>query len=178
MGDEKWILYNNVKWKRLWSKWNEPTQITPKASCHPNKVMLWTWRNWKGVLYYERLLKSQMMNSNKYCFQLNQLKAVLNEKCTQLVNRKYIIFLRVTQDLRFLWWPGKNIINSLAGKFWFIHCIHQALHLQISIYFGLYKILSMKKTSIHWRTVKGTWNNSLLKNTKKIWKDEVAWKIA
>ena len=92
MGDEKWILYNNVKWKRLWSKWNEPPQVTPKASYHPKKVMLWTWRNWKGVLYYGHLLKSQMMNSNKYCSQLNQLKAVLNEKCPKLVNRTCMVF--------------------------------------------------------------------------------------
>ena len=30
---------------------------------------------------------------------------------------------------------GKNCY-SLAAKFWFLHCIHQTLHLQISIYFG------------------------------------------
>ena len=33
----------------------------------------------KGVLYYELLLKKQMINSNKYCSQLDQLKAALNE---------------------------------------------------------------------------------------------------
>ena len=40
----------------------------------------------------------------------------------------------------FLWWSGKNCL-SLAGTFWFICRVHQTLHLQISIYFGLYKIL-------------------------------------
>ena len=39
-GDEKWILYNNVKWKRLWNKQNEPPPTTPKTSLHPKKVML------------------------------------------------------------------------------------------------------------------------------------------
>ena len=45
-----------------------------------------------GVLYYELLLENQMINSNKYCSQLDQLKAALDEKCLELVNRKRIIF--------------------------------------------------------------------------------------
>ena len=69
------------------------------------------------------------------------------------------------QDRMFLWWSGKNCY-SLAEKFWFICRIHQMLHLQISIYFGLYKILLMEKTPIPWKTVKGTWNSSLLKKIK------------
>ena len=35
--------------------------------------------DWKGVLYYE-LLENKTVNSNKYCFQLDQLKAALNKK--------------------------------------------------------------------------------------------------
>ena len=34
----------------------------------------------------------QTINSNKYCFQLDQLKAALDEKRPELVNRKRIIF--------------------------------------------------------------------------------------
>ena len=45
-----------------------------------------------GVLYYELLPENQMINSNKYCSQLDQLKAALDEKCPELVNRKHIIF--------------------------------------------------------------------------------------
>jgi len=29
-GDEKWIIYNNVKRKRSWRKWNEPPLAIPK----------------------------------------------------------------------------------------------------------------------------------------------------
>ena len=72
----------------------------------------------------------------------------------------------------FLWWPGKNCY-SFAGKFWFICRIHQTLYLWISIYFGLYKILLMEKISIPWKTVKGTWNNSLLKKIKNFGKMEL-----
>ena len=36
-GDEKWILYNNVEWKRSWGKRNEPPTTTPNASLHPRR---------------------------------------------------------------------------------------------------------------------------------------------
>ena len=91
-GDEKWTLYNNVKRKRSWGKWNDPPPTTPKAGFHPKKVMLCIWWDWNGILYYELLLENQMINSNKYCSQLDQLKAALDEKHPELVNRKCIIF--------------------------------------------------------------------------------------
>ena len=73
-------------------KRNEPPPTTPKASLHTKKVMLCIWWDWKGVLYYELLTENQMINSNKYSSQLDQLKAVLDKKCLELVNRKCIIF--------------------------------------------------------------------------------------
>ena len=48
--------------------------------------------DWKGVLYYELFPENQTVNSNKYCSQLDQLKAALNKKRPVLVNRKHIIF--------------------------------------------------------------------------------------
>ena len=91
-GNEKWILYNNVEWKRSWDKRNEPPPTTMKAGLHPKKAMLCIWWDWKGVLYYELLPENQTINSSKYCSQLDQLKAALNEKRPELVNRKRIIF--------------------------------------------------------------------------------------
>ena len=91
MGDEKWIGYNNVERKRMWGKLNEPPPTIPKTSLHPEKVMC-KWWDWKGALYYELLLENQMINSNKYCSQLDQLKATLDKMCLELVNRKHIIF--------------------------------------------------------------------------------------
>ena len=61
MGDEKWILYNSVEWKRSWGKWNKPPPSTPKAGLHPKKVMLCIWWNWKVVLYYELLPENQLI---------------------------------------------------------------------------------------------------------------------
>ena len=50
------------------------------------------WWDWKGVLYYELLLENQTINSNKYCSQLDQLKATLDEKRPEFINRKRIVF--------------------------------------------------------------------------------------
>ena len=47
-----------------------------------------------GGLYYELLPENWTVNSNKYCPQSDQLKAALDEKHPELVNRKYIIFHR------------------------------------------------------------------------------------
>ena len=98
-GDEKWILYNNVERKRSWGKRNEPPPNTPKAGLHPKKVMLCLWWDWKGVLYYELLPENQTLNSSKYCSQLDQLKAALDEKWPEVVNRKRIIFHHITARL-------------------------------------------------------------------------------
>ena len=135
MGNEKWILYNNVEWKRSWGKWNEPPPTTPKAGLHPKKVMLCIWWDWKGVLYYELLPENQTINSNKYCSQLDQLKAALNEKLLELLNRKCIFFhqdttrphvsLMTRQELLWLGWVvlmhllySPDIAHSDFHLFW------------------------------------------------------------
>ena len=76
--------------KRSWQ--NEPTPTTPKASLHPKKIMLCMWWEWKGVICHEIFPENQTINSNKYCSQLDQLKAALDRKCPELVNRKCKIF--------------------------------------------------------------------------------------
>ena len=63
------------------------------AGLHSKKMMC-IWWDWKGVLYHELLQENQMINSNKYFSQLDQLKAALSGKCPELVNRKRIIFHR------------------------------------------------------------------------------------
>ena len=91
-GNEKWLLYSNVEQKRSWGKRNELPPTTPKAGLHPKKVMFCIWWDWKEVLYYELLPENQTINSNKYCSQLDQLKATLDKKGPELVNKKLIIF--------------------------------------------------------------------------------------
>ena len=85
IGGEKWILCNNVEWNSFGDNQNEWSPIITKASLHPEKVMLYIWWDWKGVLYFELLLENQKINSNKCCSQLGQLKATLTEKWVRLI---------------------------------------------------------------------------------------------
>ena len=133
-------------------EWKRPP-TTPKADFHPKKVMLCTWWDWKGVLYYELLPENQMINSNKYCSQLDQLKAVLYEKRLESVNREHIIFYE-DNARPYISLMTTQKLFSLAGKFWFIHCIHQTLHLQMP-FWSLQNSLN-GKISIPWKTIKGT----------------------
>lgn len=91
-GDEKWVIYNNVERKRSWGKRDDPPLTTPKAGLHPKKVMLSVWWDFKGILYYELLPNNQTINSEKYCLQLDQLKAAIQEKRPELANRKGVVF--------------------------------------------------------------------------------------
>ena len=93
-GDEKWILYNNVEWKRSWGKENEPPPTTPKSGLHPKKTMLCIWWNWKGVLYYEFLLEKQQV-----LLPVRPNESSTQRKRLELVNRKWVIFHEDTARL-------------------------------------------------------------------------------
>lgn len=72
----------------------------------------------------------------------------------------------------FLWWPNKNCYslaeNSDSSTVITRHCTSR-----IAIYFSLYKnSLNGKKIKFHRKTIKGTWNYSLLKD-KKFWEDRI-----
>ncbi|XP_035725547.1 histone-lysine N-methyltransferase SETMAR-like [Vespa mandarinia] len=49
--DEKWIVYNNVKRKRSWSKKDEPAQSISKANIHQRKIILSIWWDFKGIVF-------------------------------------------------------------------------------------------------------------------------------
>ena len=115
--NEKWILYNNVELKRSCSKWNEPPSTTPKASLQPKKLTLCIWWDWKGVLYFVLLPENQMINSNKYCSQLDQLKATLDEKHPELVNRKCVIFHQDRAKLIFFFYDQAISVTAWLGNF-------------------------------------------------------------
>ena len=50
------------------------------------------WWDWKGVVYYELLPQGETINSEKYCNQLDQLKAAIAEKRPELANRRGVVF--------------------------------------------------------------------------------------
>ena len=91
-GDEKWVVYNNVKRKRSWSKQDEPAQSTSKADIHQKKVMLSVWWDFKGIVYFELLPDNTTINSEVYCHQLDNLNDSLKKKRPELINRKGVVF--------------------------------------------------------------------------------------
>ena len=90
------------------------------------------------------------------------MKAALDKKHPELVNRKCIIFHHDTAKPHVSLMTKQKLLQ-LGWEVLIHQRIHRTLHLQISIYFGLYKILLIEKISVPWETVKGTWNSSLLK---------------
>ncbi|KAL6418228.1 hypothetical protein ACFW04_012254 [Cataglyphis niger] len=73
--DETWILYQNVHRKRTWSKENRPSTVA-KPGLHPKKL----------------LPQGETINADKYCNQLDQLKAAIAEKQPELANRRGVVF--------------------------------------------------------------------------------------
>lgn len=88
-GDEKWIVYNNVRWKNH-GKILPIHQKKPKTELH-QKVILSIWWNWKGILYYEHLPANKTIKSDIYCEQFDNLKEEFL-KCPEMVNRRGIVF--------------------------------------------------------------------------------------
>ncbi|GFV00001.1 putative DD34D transposase [Trichonephila clavipes] len=72
-GDEKWVTYDNIVRKRLWSKRDEATQTA-------RKVLLGIWWDWKRTIDYELLPYVQTLNSDLYCLQLDRLKLAIDQK--------------------------------------------------------------------------------------------------
>ncbi|GFW76484.1 mariner Mos1 transposase [Trichonephila clavipes] len=85
-GDEKWVVYNNIKQKRSWSRPGEPTQTTSKADIHQKKVLLSVWWDYKGIVYFELLLPNRTINSDVYIEQLTKLNDAVEEKRPKLTN--------------------------------------------------------------------------------------------
>ena len=143
--------------------WNEPLPTTPKAGLHP-KMMLY--------IYYELLPENQTINSNKYCSQLDQMKAALHRKRPELVNSKRIIFHQDNVRLHVSLMTRQKLLQ--LGLEVLIHpSCSLDIYLWISIYFSLYKIILMEKISVTWKTAKVTWNSSLLKKINHFGKMEL-----
>lgn len=65
------------------------------------------------------------------------MRAALIDKHLDLINRKCIIFYQANARLMLLMTRQKLLTAWLGNSD--IHCIHQTLHLWISIYLSLYK---------------------------------------
>lgn len=92
-GDEKWVLYVNIRRKRQWLASDEKPLPDAKTDLHPKKVLLCIWWDAKGVLYWELLDNNQTITAEVYAQQLQRLQEALLQKRPALVNRKGVILL-------------------------------------------------------------------------------------
>ena len=111
---------------------------TLKASVHPKKMMSCVRWDWKGVLYYELLLENQTINSNKYYFQIDQLKATCDEKILQLVDRKHIIIHQGNARSHVSLMTRQKLLQ-LGWKFWLNAIFTRHFHLFRSLQNSLNK---------------------------------------
>jgi [histone H3]-lysine36 N-dimethyltransferase SETMAR len=113
-GDEKWVLYVNVKKRKQWLSSGQRPVPMPKPGLHPQKIMLCIWWDMRGVVHWELLDPNLTITADVYCQQLVRLSQALVRNRPSLVNRKGVILqhdnarphiARVTQQkIRELGW--------------------------------------------------------------------------
>ncbi|XP_012061536.1 PREDICTED: histone-lysine N-methyltransferase SETMAR-like [Atta cephalotes] len=131
MGDEKWIVYNNVSRKRSWSRRSEAPERQAKDPPKGNAVMWW---DWKGPVFYELLSKNKMINSDVYCEQLQKLSDAIAQKRPELINLKGVMFHLDNARPHTSLVTRQNCCN-MVGMCYHIYRIAQTLHHQTSISF-------------------------------------------
>lgn len=92
-GDEKWVLYVNIKRRKQWVDKDQSAEPAAKAGLHPKKVMLCVWWNMKGIIHWELLPANETITGDLYAKQLDRLQQALLLKQPALVNRKGVILL-------------------------------------------------------------------------------------
>ena len=148
-----------------------------------NHMKVWSPSQEGDVLYMVWLEGSPLLltpfrkpiNSNKYCSQLDQLKAAFDEKWPELVHRKHLVFHQDNTRLHFLWWPGTNCYSLEGESYSSIispgispNICHITRH-----YFGPYKILLVEKWFNSLEDCKRHLEQFFSQKDKKFWKNRI-----
>ena len=159
--------------------WNGRNCGACKINHQPHQRPIFIQRRWCCVycgIRREFSIMSSFWKTSHFqqvLFPVKPIESSIWQKCPESVNRKCTMFHQDNSRLHVSLMTRQNSY-FLAGKFWFTHYIHKTLHLQIFIYFSLYKVFLMEKIkSIPWKTIKGTWESSLLKKIKSLGKMEL-----
>ncbi|GAV00503.1 hypothetical protein RvY_11342 [Ramazzottius varieornatus] len=68
--DEKWILYDNRKRKRLWLDKGQAPQQIPKPEINQRKIMVTVWWISRCFVHYDFLPPGKTINADYYCQEL------------------------------------------------------------------------------------------------------------
>lgn len=90
-GDEKWILYDNMKRSKQWLSQGQCPVPTAKPNLSIRKRLLCVWWDYSGIIHYELRKPGETITAEIYCQQLQRLQSELLKKRASLVNRKSVI---------------------------------------------------------------------------------------
>ena len=82
-GDEKCVHYDNSKRRKSWGMPGHVSTSMARPNIHGAKVMLCTWWDQLGVVYYELFKSSETITGDWYQTQLMCLSQALKEKRPQ-----------------------------------------------------------------------------------------------
>lgn len=68
-------------------------KILEKQIFRQRKIMLSIWWDWKGIVSFELLSRTETISSSVYCRQLDELSSAIRQQHPELVNCKGIVFL-------------------------------------------------------------------------------------
>ncbi|GAV09580.1 hypothetical protein RvY_19088 [Ramazzottius varieornatus] len=85
--DEKWILYNNRKRKKVILSPGEVPKTIPKPELHQRKIMVTVWWTMEGIVHYDFLPPGRTIVADYYSLELEEMMKKLTVKQPKLVNR-------------------------------------------------------------------------------------------
>lgn len=86
--DEKIIYLRNPNTSKQWLSKGQSSLPVVKRGRFDKKVMLCVWWNYEGIIHFEVVPGSQMINAEYYTHQLERMYEKLKQKYPALVNRK------------------------------------------------------------------------------------------
>ena len=115
-GDEKWIHYDNPKWRKSWVKPGQPSTSTAKSNIHGSKLMLCIWWDQRGVIYYELLKPNETITAERYRTQLIHLNRTLKEKRPEYGDRHDKVILQHNNARSHVAKPVKTYLETLKWE--------------------------------------------------------------
>ena len=106
--------YDNPKRKKSYVKPGQPAKSTAKPNIHGAKVMLCTWWDQKGVLYYELLKPGETINGERYRTQLVRLKRAIAEKRSEYATRHEAIIFHHDNTRPHVAIPVENYLENYS----------------------------------------------------------------
>jgi len=91
--NEKWIYFDNPKWKKSWVDPGQPSASTSKKNINGHKILLCIRWDQEGVLYYELLRPNETVTADRYQQKLCRLSDELMQKRSFVANNRHKVIL-------------------------------------------------------------------------------------